>query len=227
MFADDFLQRCPATVAFLTTSRSYWVLVSFPPPVIWRRQPPLPFGSHATIFFLMTSLRLLCSGRFSSALCPLVTLLCHLCLLGGHKDMVLGSSSLGVSSSCLSPYVIRYATAAALLCSLFLASHASASCRACPAVLARIRRLAYGGRTVFSGSSSYFPAGINIYGGVSVYGVMWRVMLFHTLLCADGLIFVVFSVVWCFSGSSLEDFSYLLPSVYTLVCNHTVTGGGF
>ena len=115
------------TVPFSATSQSYWFLVSFPPLVICWRQPPLPFSSHAAIFFLMTSLRSLCSGRFSSGLCPLVTLLCHLCLLGGHKDMVPWSSSLGVSSSCVSPYVIRYAAAATLLSSLSLAPHASAS----------------------------------------------------------------------------------------------------
>ena len=132
------------------TFRSYWVLVSFPPPVIWWRQPPLPFSSHATIF-LLTSLSSLCSGRFSSALYPLVTLLCHLCLLGRHNDMVPGSLSLGVSSFCLSPYMIQYATAATLLSSLSLAPHASASCRACPAVCARIRRLVHGGWTVLGG----------------------------------------------------------------------------
>ena len=86
--------------------------------------------------------------------------------------MVPWSSSLGVSSSCVFPYVIRYATAAALLSSLSLGPHASVSYGACPAVLARLGRLAYGGRAVFSGSSSYFPAGININGGVSMYGVM-------------------------------------------------------
>ena len=42
-------------------------------------------------------------------------------------------------------------------------------------------------------------------------------MLFRPLLCANGLIFVVFSVMSHFSGSPLEDFSYLLSSVSTLV----------
>ena len=86
--------------------------------------------------------------------------------------MVPESSSLGVSSSCLSPYVIRYAAAAALFSSLSLAPHASASYRSCPAVCARIRLLACSDPTVFLVSSNYFPVGINIYGGVSVYGVM-------------------------------------------------------
>ena len=41
--------------------------------------------------------------------------------------MVPGSSSLGVSSSCCSPYMIQYAAAAALPSSLSLAPRASAS----------------------------------------------------------------------------------------------------
>ena len=118
MFADAFVQGCPATVAFSVTSQSYILVFGvlsptsdlLAPAIATFRQScdDLPYDFPSFVLFREVLFWLMSSR-------------------GTPLPFVPPGWPLGVKSSCVSPYVIQYAAAAALLSSLSLAPHTSAS----------------------------------------------------------------------------------------------------